>query len=344
MSQDSRAEEFIKLRGLGWSNEQIAERANIKPASVRRTINLYKQFSGNKLSQNDRSSKNAQQGVYFKQDAISVANKENNAKTSGKVSVATASFNSIQIAESIADVEKPMVVPTNDCVVFGDTHIPMHNVLMLRRAVHIRNTLFPHIRDLLVGGDAHNFDKISDHPKNAPGVATEYELDKSSEVWHDVAKWFDRLWFIPGNHDERIAKKVNDDISLKRLFGMVFTDRWPNAEFHFTNLDYAYIGDKWIAGHPDKYSAQPGKKPADLSPFYERNAISFHNHIVGAAQDKTGTYIGIDAGHMTDPEKHFYSKRRFNGFTRWRSGFVIISNGFHYQFTDLWTDWERYGC
>jgi hypothetical protein len=311
MNQDNagRALEYIRLRGLGWSNERIADQFNIQPASVRRTINLYKQFNPD-LSTNDSASKNLIGGPDFEQGGTSLPDLNNDANSGGEVpqidgKPGQLSFDDIHISESIADVEQPLQVPTNDCMVFGDLHVPMHNTLMLRRAIHIRNTCFAHIRHLLVGGDWHNFDRISRHPKNAPGVATEFELQKSSEVGHDIGSWFDWIGVIPGNHDERFAARLDDDISLKRLFGLVFTDHWPDAEFHFSNLDYAFIGDKWVAGHPSSYSGQGGKKPAELTDFYQRNAISFHNHIVGEAQNKNGNFIGVDAGHMTDPNKHF---------------------------------------
>lgn len=252
----------------------------------------------------------------------------------------------VTIPKSLSNDEKPLQVPTENVLVFGDMHAPYHNEIMLQRAIYVARKFYPHVRDVVFGGDTFNMDAISIHPKNARSVQLDVELIVGGDVAATILNCFDRGWIIPGNHDERVAKKLDQPFSTEQLFGAAFAHlrAWPTCELHFSNLDYLYIGEHWIAGHPSKYSGQGGKMPSDLAQFYRRNTVSFHNHIVGESQSKDGDYIGIDAGHMTDPDKHFYVKRRFNTFTRWRSGFVVISNGYAYRYTDMFTDWSALGA
>ena len=327
---------YLQLQQEGWSLEQIASRFRIRQDSVRRHIDM---------------AKNGLEGRYFDSAAISLPESSKRSNSYAQVPEDIEILHPAQIAITPAaeNVEPPLQVPTDNALVFGDTHFPLHNVVMLQRALWVKQKFFSHIRTLVHGGDAFNFDRFSQHPKNAPMMGAEDQLQIAAQCWRSIAtrQWFDDVYVIPGNHDEWLAKAINDDIRVSRLYGMIFDgkNQWPEAEFHFTNLDYLYLGDQWVVGHPASYSGQGGKMPATLGNFYDgRNAISFHNHIVGQSQNQEGTLIGIDAGHMTDPDKHFYSARRFSKFARWNAGFVIISNGYHYHYTERWTDWQSLGC
>ncbi len=347
----SKAKDYFDLQKNGYTRQQIADLHGVKPQSVKRQINRYKRKLVSRFENRPIQSVFS---VDLDSTGINTPKSQNGrfstVKNVGFHAVVDSdvqpSFDAITISPSIGEKFEVMHIPTNDCLVFGDMHIPLHNELMLRRALYVCRRFYPHIRNLAIGGDSLNLDFISAHLKNGPTLSTEAELDTSFKVWHDIDRLdvFDHVYEIPGNHTERVSKSVNDHLQLKRIYGMIFGNQWPKMQFHFTDLDYAYLGDKWMIGHPERYNGSGGKLPSEMADYHQRNVISFHNHIIGESQNKNGKFIGIDCGHMTDPDKHWYTKRRFHKYTRWIAGFVVISNGYHYTYKDGFTDWKALGC
>lgn len=240
--------------------------------------------------------------------------------------------------------DKPLQVPDENCLVIGDLHVPLHSELMLERAVYVVRRYYPHVRTCVIGGDLWDFDSISDHPKNYAMMDPNESLGIGGDVLRYLGNIYENTYIVPGNHDERFSKRLDKPFSMKRLIGAALVDNWPKGQLHISDLDYLYVGDHWVIGHPSSYSGQGGKTPAEYADLYQRNAIAMHNHLVGYAPSKSGKYIGIDSGHLTDPEKHFYAYRRFNKFTRWQSGFVVLSHGYAYPYTENFTDWRALGA
>lgn len=243
-----------------------------------------------------------------------------------------------------APSEDPMHLPSNSAVVLSDFHIPHHNAPMIRRALGCAKYKYPHIRHCVINGDFFNFDSPSAHPKNGPSTDPDTTIRIGGDVLRSVMRVFDHLWIVNGNHDERIAKAVNANFRLDLLINAALGENRPtNCVLHVSNLDYMYVGDKWLVGHPSSYSGQGGKTPSELANLFERNVIAAHNHIVGVSQSKNGKYIGVDSGHLTAPGGHYYLLRRLTKFTQWNSGFVVIDNGYAYPYTEAFTDWSALG-
>jgi hypothetical protein len=151
-----------------------------------------------------------------------------------------------------------------------------------------------------------------------------------------------------GNHDERIGLKLDAPFTFKRVVNAALGDNWPDAQVNVTNLDYVRIDHalperRWIIGHPSAHG-QSGKTPADIADLEQCNVATGHNHQIGMQQSKSGRYIGVDVGHMTDPNRHYYVRRRLTKYVRWNSGYLVISNGLPHHFTERWTDWAALGC
>lgn len=246
---------------------------------------------------------------------------------------------------------RPLTVPDANALVFSDTHIPHHSTLMLQRAIYITLRYFPHIRRFVMAGDSWDFSSISRHPKDQPYEDLDDVLEKGAEVYRAIGDYFDEGYITNGNHDARIGLKLDAPFTLKRVFNSAFGDHWPACKLHITNLDWVHMdsadGDpskKWTIGHPSNYSGSAGRMPSEIADLEQRNVATGHNHLVGMAQSKSGNYLGIDIGHMTDPSSHYYVVRRLQKFSRWNAGFLIISNGRPYPYWERWTDWNALGC
>lgn len=239
--------------------------------------------------------------------------------------------------------EQPITIPTANCLVIGDLHVPHHNPEMLMRAIYVTRRFHPQVRGVVIGGDLFDFAELSQHPHDQPEAGTAATLRLGGEVMKALFQHFDWAVIVPGNHDQRLAKKLDKQLDLQLLVNAAMGRDWPRCKVQVTNLDYCYVQDDWLVGHPSHYSGLGGKTPSELADVWGRNVISFHNHVVGMSQSKTGQYLGIDAGHMTDPAQHYYQFRRMTKFARWTAGFVVLSNGFPCVYTERWTDWKSLG-
>src|SRR5437764_1101676 len=63
--------------------------------------------------------------------------------------------------------EEPMWIPQSEVLVLSDLHLPHHNAQMLRRALIIRERIFPTVRTLAIVGDTFNLSSMSSFPKGS---------------------------------------------------------------------------------------------------------------------------------------------------------------------------------
>jgi hypothetical protein len=241
------------------------------------------------------------------------------------------------LPDPIVFEDSPLIFPDSNAVIIGDLHCPYHNTTMLVRAVTTGRERG--INRLIVAGDIFDFDSLSTYPH----IQTESDPTQTIRIGGDVLRYlfgsFNETVIIPGNHDERFAKKLDRSWDMELLINAALGRDWPSGLVYVTDYSYVYLGKDWIVGHPDNYSGQGGQTPSVLADLYQRNVVTLHNHVVGMSQSKSGKYLGIDCGHMTDPAYHFYASRRMNKMTRWCSGFVVIEDGFPELFTANWSRW-----
>lgn len=259
-------------------------------------------------------------------------------------------FDSIVIPPSKGHgYERPTTIQGAGALLLGDLHAPLHNPLMLRRAIYVMVTRYPRIKRVVIGGDTFNFSRLSRHPNVDPDEALNEALASGAEVLRALLAHFDQAWFTLGNHDENLSKKLDSPLDFKRVLGAAFTNTWPTCDIEVTNLDYLHLDEPdparcWTVGHPSHYSGAGGTTPAAIAEILGRNVVTFHNHVTGEQRSKSGRWVGIDAGHMTDPDKHHYARRRLTRFARWGAGFVVLDRGFAHRYTEDGTDWRALGC
>lgn len=246
--------------------------------------------------------------------------------------------------------ESPPTIVSEHALVLCDLHVPYHNILMLDRACTIVQKHFAHIEDIIIAGDYWDFGMISRFPKDEQHAWLDEEIEIAGHIGRILFALFKRCYILKGNHDARLAKRLNTPLHMRHLFSMAFGRTWPSSEFIFSESSYAYLdnndGDpyrNWIIGHPASYHQRGGQTPADIADIEHRNVATGHNHIIGMQQSKSGRYIGIDIGHCTEPRKHAYAHHALTKFTRWNAGFLIIEAGYPYHFTERTTNWRYWG-
>lgn len=234
--------------------------------------------------------------------------------------------------------EKPLYLPYDSALILSDLHCPLHSTLMLERAL---DTAAAHgVRNTVIIGDTWDFDELSSFPQIHRPASAGDTVRISGGVLNYIAERSAQTVITPGNHCIRFAKRLNAAWDMRFLVAAALADYPAHGEIVTTNYSYVYLGDSWLVGHPKKYSRTPGKTPAELADLYGRNVVTGHNHLVGFAPSKSGRWLGVDCGALTDPEAHAYLMHEMNDHPRWQSGFVIIDKGYCYPYSERFSDWR----
>lgn len=250
----------------------------------------------------------------------------------------TVSTNGSRFPDPVRIAEQPILTLEDaNVLVIGDVHAPYHSPEMLDRAVYITQKYFPHIQHCMLIGDLFDFSAISNHLNNQPTTSTEADMRAGGKIARELRGEF-QLWIGPGNHDERISKKLNSEFSMESLLCGALGNK--DAGLHITDFDYFYIGDDIIAGHPTMYSSKPTGVAAKVTLMQRKNTITGHSHKVGLTVSDDGEHWSVDNGHCASAELFYYVRRRMSTFGKMGAGFTVISNGKPFIFGDCVTDWS----
>lgn len=253
-------------------------------------------------------------------------------------------YEEVRIPASIPPITRGAITTLDRALLIGDLHVPHHSAEMLRRAVYITRRYHPGVQTLVIGGDLFDFGSLSSHAHTGPEDDLNDSMRLAGDVLRALGQHFVKMIILPGNHDERLARKLDKNWDFGLLVNAALGRDWPDCEVTISEVDYLYMGERWLVGHPSNYSGRGGQTPADLADLWGRNVVTWHNHIVGYSQSKSGRYVGIDAGHCTVAGEHFYSTRRLSKYTRWTGGFVVLDEGYPHIYNDHMTNWEELGC
>jgi predicted phosphodiesterase len=241
-------------------------------------------------------------------------------------------------SDALRDADEAVTIPSGDCLVIGDLHVPYHNADLLEKA---RRVAAQHgITTVAIIGDLFDFGAISRHPRTERQAALDDELTVAGDVLRALLDGFDHCYICNGNHDERVARAMNSPLGLDKLIAAALGRNWPACSITVTSRDYLYLGEQWLLGHPSRYSGRGGTTPSDLADLEQRNIVTGHNHLIGLQQSKSGRYVGIDTGHCTLPDRHGYVRQRLTTFPRWNGGFTLIQDGYATLYTERFTNWN----
>ncbi len=221
-----------------------------------------------------------------------------------------------------------------DVIVTTDWHIPWHDIDLCNKALAVANKF--KIRQLIIGGDLLDLSPLSPFMKDDLQDTLESELCEAERIMSALWESFDNIWMIMGNHEKRLNRLLNSQLTPKRLKKM-FED---SNKFVISDFSYCVVNNKWRITHPKSYRQTRGSVANRLALLHKQNIIMAHGHQVNISSDDSATYIIIDSGGMFDRVKVAYSMLDDTTYPNWQNGFVMIKNNAHYMFSDkLGTDW-----
>ncbi len=205
--------------------------------------------------------------------------------------------------------------------VTSDWHIPYFDTQLSDSLLNV--CAKKKVRKLIIAGDLLNLDAVSTFLSRNYDINE--ELRQAERILQVLSEQFAEVYVIPGNHDFRLARKLEVPISFEYVLRMFCNARnVATTEYDFVELT---SGEKrWRVCHPKNYSQIKGRIAYRLAGKYECNVVSAHGHFFGMVVSESGKYLCVDSGGMFDKGKIDYFWRTTT-YPDWNQGFVLLIDG-----------------
>lgn len=227
-----------------------------------------------------------------------------------------------------------------DYIVSSDWHLPLIDSDIAFKMILIAKKF--NIKKLAVVGDLIDFDVISRFDTKNRNSSLKKDLDSAEDFLNLLFKWFDRIDWCFGNHDERLSKLFNFQLEPGE-FGRLISDQ-VNKKLFISSHPFMelYNGGVWRLTHPRNFSVITARVPTRLAEKYRCSVLGAHGHHQGYCFDSSGKDVAADLGCMTDYERTHYIMFADTTHPRWNKGFAMVRKGCYYQFSSnpKATDWD----
>lgn len=229
---------------------------------------------------------------------------------------------------------------SGDWIVLGDVQLPTtdYDFAILPAAIAKRHLSKP--RQLLIVGDLMNMDSFSSYENEIglPGFRQEVEAARVLlQEWFSV---FDRIIWLPGNHERRLSKKTGGAILMQDIAMLI------NARIETSDLDHAIIQTErgvYRAAHGSEYGINQLTVADQLALKYRQHIISFHEHHCAVGFDRYGHNLIINGGGLFNQWYMAYTRLDTTKKATMKQGFVMLRNGYPHLFgKEPFTNWDMW--
>ena len=197
-----------------------------------------------------------------------------------------------KVAVSTVPMPAAPLEAEGDTLVLADPHCPFHDGAWVNRVSAL--ALRYHIKQVALIGDLIDWTAFSRYGRR-PGVEAEDEIRAAKQFVTTLAANFERVYYLPGNHEDRLPHATNNALTLERI-----------AQWWVTRPNVIMTRKKWMLlkcggetfrlTHPKNYSRTPGANSSRLCSKYLCHVIAAHDHLVAVTRDVSNTFWGVDTG------------------------------------------------
>ncbi len=204
-------------------------------------------------------------------------------------------------------------------------------------------------RNLAITGDFINGDSFSRWKNIIKPASWETELDTLRHTLYLVFEVFDRVVFMPGNHEYRWLKALKGESTFSEMMAGALYGVTNVPEVIFTPVDRIVIGNAnpnnnydWLICHGENFSVNPLKVADEYTWAHDKNIIIHHEHHWAGGIHRYGRQEIIDNGTLCDPNSLVYKSITTGKYTAFELGFVhLLPTGYAKRFgSSLVTDWD----
>lgn len=231
-----------------------------------------------------------------------------------------------------------------DFLVINDVHIPATNWAFAELALQVAETHLPRPRRCILVGDLINGDALSRWEDLVMCTPLEDELDYANQYLNVLGGVFDEIWFMRGNHEDRLLKSLRGQLNAPQFLRMVS----DNTRVHYSTYSKCTVssgGELWRLTHQRAYRKRKLSVANELAMKYKAHIISAHQHHSAQGRDDSNTYTIIDSGGLHDSELMAYVQLDDTTSPVMCNGFVLLREGVGTLFTPpsyCMTDWQQW--
>lgn len=172
----------------------------------------------------------------------------------------------IRVEKNEALFASIMAKSVRKVLVLADIHVPYTDEAKLQKAVD----MFRGSDILVIAGDFTDSYSLSRWRKTE-NIPFEVELDRGVRLLEYLANIFPIIYIIPGNHDQRATKKIQDSLPPELFFLFdgnpleLLTRPFPNIKFH--DNWFFQVGDAVIT-HAERSSSIEGRPAVQTSEWF----------------------------------------------------------------------------
>jgi len=225
-------------------------------------------------------------------------------------------------------------IPSGNYIVFSDAHAPYYDEVYVNRLLFVADKF--KVKKAVSVGDTLDMDfaKIFYDPEKSD---LDTEIVRTEPLLMGL-QYFDKVYFMRGNHENRIGRMTDGKIQAQHIFKL-FGEKTFCEKFTYIPNTRLMIGKNWLLTHPKNYSQISGSVAVRLAEKYHRHVINAHGHFIALRYDRSGKFMGIDLGGLFKHEKVKYIHDSTTTHPQWNPGFGMIYNDKFYHFHEG-TDWD----
>lgn len=255
-----------------------------------------------------------------------------------------------------ADEYKPLEFQFGSFLAVCDIHAPCtdYDFAMLP-AMIAKKHLKRGNRVLVVHGDVFDGAASSTWQKIVRDPTWDDERAAAANLFAIWGQVFDKIIIMPGNHDYRLLKRLEGEMSFGNMvWGMVdekdknlahmFGGLFSTGHLTISPVDHCLIDTPqglYVIAHGSQYSINPLTVANEMAQKYHAHVILGHEHHLGLAMSRFGRYYLINNGGLFDDKKFSYVQLQANKRPAMKTGFTFVRDGFPNVF-GAWTDWNKW--
>jgi predicted phosphodiesterase len=226
-----------------------------------------------------------------------------------------------------------------DFLIVGDVHVPATDWGFAQMVSRLADK--SKINRLIIAGDFFTMDSFSQYAATVPPVTWAQERDAARVLLLDWLETFAEIYTLQGNHDRRLTKWAQGELSESDIYGMAVA----NPKLHHSKFGYCEVksaGIPWRITHPANYGRNQLTLLSDLANKYQSNIIGLHEHHTAIGWDVYKRFVICNCGMLADEKKMAYVSLDDNRTAGMAKSFVMLQGGVAtplglYPFTD----WSR---
>lgn len=227
---------------------------------------------------------------------------------------------------------------TGDWMIAGDAQLPTTDWDFAALVGAVAHRYLKKPRQLLIVGDLLNMDAFAKYEQEIGLPSFRQEMTAARQLISEWFRTFQRIVFLPGNHERRASKATSAALLMEDL-AMLIDQRMETSVY-----DRAIINTptgQWLAAHGSDYSVNQLTVADMLAQKNRMHIIGHHQHHAAFGWDRFKHNVVIDNGGLFNQWQMAYVQLNTSKKPNMQQGFTMLRGGYPYVFSvEPFTDWD----